>query len=51
MIVTEQKSFEEILESLKDEGKIFIAACGGCPEGAETGGETEVANITKRFEG
>jgi hypothetical protein len=39
MILTEFKPFEEILEKLKTEKKIFIMGCGGCPEGAETGGK------------
>lgn len=51
MILTEFKPFDEILEKLKDEKKIFILGCGGCPEGAETGGKkvlNEVKNNLKK---
>jgi ferredoxin len=42
MIATRQKPFEEILESLKGEEKIFIAGCGDCATICHTGGEEEV---------
>ena len=39
MILTEKKPIEEILNSLKKDKEIFLLACNGCPEAAETGGE------------
>ncbi len=38
MILTESKPVEEIIERLGNEKNIFFLGCGGCPEGAETGG-------------
>ncbi|MBN2073398.1 MAG: methylenetetrahydrofolate reductase C-terminal domain-containing protein [Actinobacteria bacterium] len=46
MILTEFKPIEEILERLKEEKVVFIMGCGGCPEGANTGG-MEVLNDMK----
>lgn len=42
MIATKQKPFEEILESLQGEQKIFIVGCGDCAAICHTGGEEEV---------
>ncbi|MFO7928474.1 MAG: methylenetetrahydrofolate reductase C-terminal domain-containing protein [Candidatus Humimicrobiaceae bacterium] len=50
MILTEQKPIEEIIDKLKDEKKIFILGCGGCPEGAETGGIKEINKMKEALE-
>lgn len=50
MILTEQKPLPEIIEKLKDEKKIFILSCEGCPEGADTGGAAAVNNIKSELE-
>lgn len=51
MILTEFKPVEEILLKLKDEKKIFITGCGGCPEGAETGGKKVLADMKEKLAG
>ena len=38
MIVSERKSWEEILSFLEEEKNIFLLVCGGCSEACETGG-------------
>ncbi|MEE9191938.1 MAG: methylenetetrahydrofolate reductase C-terminal domain-containing protein [Candidatus Aerophobetes bacterium] len=38
MIVSERKSWEEILSFLEGEKNIFLLVCGGCSEACETGG-------------
>ncbi len=50
MILTEQKPIEEIIENFGKEKKIFIVGCGGCPEGAETGGIKEINKIKEGLE-
>lgn len=50
MILTEPKPLSEILEKLKEENKIFILACGGCPDGAETGGAVAISNLKTSLE-
>jgi hypothetical protein len=50
MILTEKKPFKEILESLKDEKKIFIFGCGDCAKTAKTGGEPEVLEMKEKLE-
>lgn len=50
MILTESKPFSEIIEKLEGEKKIFILACGGCPEGAETGGVSAIRNLKEGLE-
>jgi len=50
MILTEFKPIEELLEKLKDEKKIFILGCGGCPEGAETGGKKILNEMKSKLE-
>ncbi|MFH0762332.1 MAG: methylenetetrahydrofolate reductase C-terminal domain-containing protein [Candidatus Omnitrophota bacterium] len=50
MIITEQKPFEEILESLKEYKKVFLVGCGECAAAAKTGGEPELAGMKERLE-
>ncbi|MDD3629135.1 MAG: methylenetetrahydrofolate reductase C-terminal domain-containing protein [Actinomycetota bacterium] len=50
MILTEFKPIEEILLKLKDEKKIFIIGCCGCPEGANTGGRKVLADMKEQLE-
>jgi hypothetical protein len=50
MILTEFKPTEEVLERLKGEKKIFIMGCGGCPEGAETGGKKVLEDMKGKME-
>jgi hypothetical protein len=51
MLIVEPKPFEEVLGFLNGDGRIFIAACGGCPVGAEVGGEAKVLETKERLEG
>ena len=50
MILTEKKPFEEILNSLGKDKNIFLLACNGCPESAETGGEDQILELKKKLE-
>jgi ferredoxin len=50
MILTEKKKTKEILESLGKDKNIFILACDGCPESAETGGRAAVEELKKELE-
>ncbi len=50
MILTEFKPMEELLEKLGEEKKIFIMGCGGCPEGADTGGKAVLTNMKGEME-
>jgi len=49
MIVTERKPVEEVIESLEHEQSVFILACGGCPEGADTGGQKEIEFLSDKL--
>jgi hypothetical protein len=50
MIITEQKPFNEILESLKEYKKIFLVGCGECATTCKTGGEPEVKAMKELLE-
>jgi len=50
MILTEKKPIDKILNSLGKDKNIFILACNGCPESAETGGEKAVTELRKELE-
>src|SRR5512134_2848902 len=43
MIVAKQKPLEEIIEGLKNAGRILIAGCNECVTVCESGGKKEVA--------
>lgn len=49
MIVTAKKPLEEVIESLKNDQKVFILGCGGCPEGANTGGQKEIDALAEQL--
>jgi len=50
MILTESKPVEEILEKFGEEKKVFILGCGGCPEGAKTGGKKVLQEMKNKLE-
>lgn len=50
MIITEQKSLEEILKSLQDYSKVFIIGCGECSAACKTGGKEEVEKVKQDLE-
>ena len=50
MIITEQKPFQEILESLKGYTKIFLVGCGECSTTCKTGGAKEVLQLKEALE-
>ncbi|MBI2907735.1 MAG: methylenetetrahydrofolate reductase C-terminal domain-containing protein [Chloroflexi bacterium] len=51
MIITEQKPFEEVVESLQGCKSVFIIGCGSCATAWHTGGETEVKEIAEKLQG
>jgi hypothetical protein len=50
MVVTEQKPFEEIIEELKEENKIFLIGCAQCATLCQTGGEEQVKEMKEKLE-
>ncbi len=50
MIISKQKPFEEILESLKNDDTVYIVGCGECATMTQSGGEQEVADMKARLE-
>jgi hypothetical protein len=50
MIITEQKPFEQIIDSLKGCTKIFLVGCGECAATSKTGGEPELAKMKQLLE-
>ena len=49
MIGLEQKPFEEILESLGDEKKIFVIGCEECATSGNVGGEKQVQELVEKL--
>ena len=45
MIITEQKPWKDLLESLKGYTKIFLVGCGECATTCKTGGEEELLKM------
>lgn len=43
MIITKQKSYDDIIRALGHHRKVFIVGCGSCATACETGGEAQVA--------
>jgi len=50
MIITEQKPFAEIIDSLKEFNKIFLIGCGECATTCKTGGEPEMHAMKEQLE-
>jgi len=50
MIITEQKPFQEIIDSLKGYSKIFLVGCGECATTCKTGGEEELSRMKVQLE-
>jgi len=50
MIITEQKTFEKIINSLKGYTKIFLVGCGECATTCKTGGEEELLGMRQELE-
>ncbi len=50
MIITEQKSLQQILESLKEYKKIFLVGCGECAATCKTGGKDELLKMQQELE-
>jgi hypothetical protein len=50
MIITEQKPFPEIIDSLKGYSKIFLVGCGECAATCKTGGEDELSKMKAELE-
>jgi hypothetical protein len=50
MLLSQQKSMEEILRSLEGESKVFILGCSGCAEASGTGGKAQVLEMKGKLE-
>ena len=50
MIITKQKSLENILNYVAEESSIFIFGCGDCAALCRTGGEEQVKEMSDRLE-
>ncbi|MDD4980426.1 MAG: methylenetetrahydrofolate reductase C-terminal domain-containing protein [Candidatus Omnitrophica bacterium] len=50
MIITEQKPFQEIIDSLKGYTKIFLVGCGECATTCKTGGQDELNHMKTELE-
>lgn len=50
MIITEQKPYQEISDSLKGYNKIFLVGCGECATTCKTGGKDELLKIKEQLE-
>ena len=50
MIITEQKSLDEILESLKGVSRVFLVGCGDCATACKTGGESQLIALQEQLQ-
>ncbi len=50
MIITEQKPFQKIIDSLKGYNKIFLVGCGECATTCKTGGEAELLKMKEELQ-
>lgn len=50
MVITEQKSLQEIVDSLEGYSKIFLIGCGECAATCKTGGEPELLQMKDELE-
>lgn len=48
--ITEQKPFEEVLQSLEKSKAVYIIGCGSCATTLHTGGKSEVLAMKERLE-
>ena len=48
--VTEQKPFEELIQSLEKCNKVYLIGCGTCATMLHTGGKTEVIEMKGKLE-
>jgi len=51
MILSKQKPYEKVLESIGNARNLFIVGCSGCPIGCQSGGEKEVINFKEKLTG
>jgi hypothetical protein len=51
MIVSTQKSWEEILGYLEGENSVFLLGCNGCAQASGSGGPEQVAEMKAKLEG
>jgi len=49
MIITEQKEFKEILQSLEGHKRVYLLGCGICATTWSTGGEKQVREMVERL--
>ena len=49
MIVSERKSWEEILSFLEEEEDVFLVVCGGCSDACKTGGPQGLMEIKDKL--
>jgi len=50
MIITEQKPFGKIIDSLRGNTKVFLVGCGECATTCKTGGQEALSKIQKELE-
>jgi ferredoxin len=50
MIITEQKTIGEIIDSLKGHTLIFLVGCGECSTVCKTGGQPELVKMRQELE-
>jgi len=50
MILSQQKKWEDILEYLDGEKKIFVLGCNGCAQSSGSGGPVQVKEMKERLE-
>ena len=50
MIISKQKPFNELLESLKEYKRIFLVGCGECATTCKSGGEAELLLVKQLLE-
>lgn len=50
MIITEQKPFQNIIDSLKGYDRVFLVGCGECATTCKTGGKDELVKMREELE-
>ena len=50
MTISEPKSLEEVLSSLKGQEKVFVVGCSECASVVQVGGEEQLKDMAKRLE-